>query len=65
MAKKQVKKVQAVQAERETRPVRLDLLIADVERLEVVARARGLNKAAYARQAVLEKIKADEEGGTK
>ena len=53
VAKKQVKKVLAIQDEKATKPVRLDLLISDVERLEVVARARGLNKAAYARQAVL------------
>lgn len=60
MAKKQAKKVQTVQDEKATRPVRLDLPVSDVERLEKVARARGLNKAAYARQAVLEKIKEDE-----
>lgn len=62
MAKKQEKKVQATQQEKTTKPVRLDLHVSDIERLERVAKARGLNKAAYARQAVLEKIRADEGG---
>ncbi|WP_165076079.1 hypothetical protein [Paludisphaera rhizosphaerae] len=59
MAKKQDKKVQATQDEKVTRPVRLDLPLDDIERLERAARARGLNKAAYARQAVLRQIKED------
>ena len=61
MAKKQVKEVQTTAEEKTTRPVRLDLLIADIERMERVAKARGLGKAAYARQAVLKAIKEDEE----
>jgi hypothetical protein len=43
--------------------VRLDLSEADHARLEKIARARGLNKAAYARLAVLERMMADEGGG--
>ncbi len=62
MARKQVKAVQATAEEKTTRPVRLDLPIADIERMERVAKARGLGKAAYARQAVLKAIKEDEEG---
>jgi hypothetical protein len=60
MAKKRATKVQTVQDERAARPVRLDLSDSDHERLAKCAAARGLNKASYARQAVLEKIKADE-----
>lgn len=62
MAKKPEKKVQATQPEKATRPVRLELKIADVERLERCAQARGLNNASYARMAVLKLIKEDEEG---
>jgi hypothetical protein len=40
--------------------VRLDLTPKDHARLEWCARDRGLTKAAFARQAVLEQIKADE-----
>ena len=53
MAKKRVAKVIKVKAERSGRPVRL----------EKIARERGLNKAAYARLAVLERMMADEGGG--
>ncbi len=60
MAKKKVAKVNTVQVEKSARPVRLDLSETDHERLERCARERGLNKASYARQAVLERIKADE-----
>jgi hypothetical protein len=64
MAKIKAKaKMNAVQTEKAARPVRLDLSETDHERLERCARERGLNKASYARQAVLEKIKADEAGG--
>jgi hypothetical protein len=62
MAKKRAKKVNTVQVERSGRPVRLDLSETDHERLERAAKERGLNKASYARQAVLERIKADEGG---
>jgi hypothetical protein len=63
MAKRSPKKVHTVEAERSGRPVRLDLSETDHERLERCARERGLNKASYARQAVLERIKADEARG--
>jgi predicted DNA-binding protein len=45
--------------------VRLDLSDRDFERLERVAEERGLNKASYARMAVLAHIKQDEEKGGK
>jgi hypothetical protein len=45
---------------RSGRPVRLDLSATDHERLERIAAERGLNKAAYARMAVLERMRADE-----
>jgi hypothetical protein len=60
MAKRSPKKAQPVESERSGRPVRLDLSETDHERLERCARERGLNKASYARQAVLERIKTDE-----
>jgi hypothetical protein len=66
MAKVKTKKgakMNALQTEKAARPVRLDLSESDHQRLERCARERGLNKASYARQAVLEKIKADEAGG--
>jgi hypothetical protein len=63
MAKKRVAKVIKVKAERSGRAVRLDLSEADHVRLEKIARERGLNKAAYARLAVLERMMADEGGG--
>jgi hypothetical protein len=58
--KKGAKHMSAVQAEKAVKPVRLDLSEADHERLERLARERGLNKASYARQAVLERMRADE-----
>jgi hypothetical protein len=58
--KKETKGVSVIQDEKNARPVRLDLSGADHKRLERCAKARGLNKASYARQAVLEKIRADE-----
>ena len=60
MAKKRSKPVEAIQEERATRPVRLDLSEADHDRLEDQARKLGLSKSSYARMAVLERIKADE-----
>jgi hypothetical protein len=62
MAKKSVKKVQATQETKPVKavPVRLDLSPVDHERLERCAKARGLSKSSYARQAVLTMIKADE-----
>lgn len=65
MAKKQVPKMQATASRtgnRVGKAVRLDLKPEDFERLEKQATARGLNKASYARMAVLERLKADEEG---
>ena len=44
------------------RPVRLELSEADHERLENVAEVKGVNKASYARMAVLDRIRADEGG---
>ncbi len=62
-AKKGTKRINAVQVEKTARPVRLDLSEPDHLRLERLARERGLKKASYARQAVLERMKADESGG--
>jgi hypothetical protein len=52
------------QTEKVVRPVRLDLSEGDHDRLERLARERGLNKASYARQAALERMKADEGKGS-
>lgn len=62
MAKKRAaKKMSATKmVERATVAIRLDLSPADRERLERVARTKGLNMASYARMAVLARIKADE-----
>ena len=59
-AVKTVKRSTTAQAVKIVRPVRLDLTDNDHERLERLARERGLNKASYARQAVLERMRADE-----
>jgi hypothetical protein len=59
-AAKTVKRSTAAQAVRTVRPVRLDLTDADHERLERAAREKGLNKASYARMAVLERLRSDE-----
>ncbi len=61
MAKKKAgPNVNAVQEKKVVKPVRLELSEADHERLENVAEMKGLNKASYARMAVLDRIKADE-----
>jgi predicted transcriptional regulator len=60
MAKTRVTKVPAVHDDKTAKPVRLDLTLADHERLERLASARGLSKSSYARQAVLKQMKADE-----
>ena len=60
MAKKNAGKARQVREQKATRPVRLELSAADHDRLERCAVERGLSKASYARQAVLERIKADE-----
>src|SRR5262245_51528070 len=62
MAKKKAgKKVNAVAAGTTTKPVRLDLSMADHERLERFASELGLTKAAYSRMVVLERLKEEEE----
>jgi hypothetical protein len=58
--KKRASQVEAVQEPRVTSPVRLDLSAADHERLKRLAGQIGLSKSAYARMAVLERMKADE-----
>ena len=60
MAKKRAPKVEAVLDPTATKPIRLELSAADHKRIERAAKERGLSKAAYARQAVLERVKADE-----
>jgi hypothetical protein len=59
-AARTVKRPTAAQAVKTVRPVRLDLTDADHERLERAAREKGLNKASYARMAVLERLRSDE-----
>ncbi len=60
MAKRTANKSRITQAQRAARPVRPDHSETDHESLILCAKERGLNKASYARQAVLEKIKSDE-----
>lgn len=60
MAKKAAKKVDATKSVRSGRPVRLDLTEADHKRLERIARDIGLNKAAFARMALMERLTAEE-----
>lgn len=60
MARKQAKQVEAVESEKKTRPIRLELKTEDVDRLEAVAEAFGLNNASYARMAVLKQLREDE-----
>jgi hypothetical protein len=59
-AVKTAKRPAAAQVVKTVKPVRLDLTVSDHERLEQLARERGLKKASYARQAVLERMRADE-----
>jgi hypothetical protein len=65
MAKKATgaKKMPAAAAPRRRlgKPVRLDLNERDKERLERVAKFKGLNMAAYSRMVVLERLRKDEE----
>jgi hypothetical protein len=64
MAKKAsgAKKVQATAAPRRSgKPVRLDLSEQDKQRLDRVAKFKGLNMAAYSRMAVLDRMRKDEE----
>jgi hypothetical protein len=60
MAKKKAPKVNAIAEERETKPVRLDLGLADHERIERSARRFGLSKSAYVRMALFRQLEADE-----
>jgi hypothetical protein len=61
MARKRVKKVTAASQQRVGRPVRLDLTDEVHERLQRQADKLGLNKASYARMALMERLQADEE----
>jgi hypothetical protein len=66
MARKRAPKAVATREVREVRtgrPVRLDLSEADHERLEHQAKKRGLNKAAFARMAVLDRLRQEETEG--
>jgi hypothetical protein len=61
MAKKKAgKKVQATQVDPMVKPVRLVLTKRDHARLENMARHKGLKLAAYARQALMERLADDE-----
>jgi hypothetical protein len=61
MAKKTGAKKVVVTKPRKGKPVRLDMVAEDYERLERCARHRGLNLASYARMAVLALIRRDED----
>jgi hypothetical protein len=64
MAKKAsgAKKVPATAPKRRLgRAVRLDLSDRDHERLDRVAKLKGLNMASYSRMAILERLRKDEE----
>ena len=50
----------ATEVESDVKRVRLDLSPGDYERLERVAKSKGLNKASFARMAVLAMIKSVE-----
>jgi hypothetical protein len=61
MAKKKAPpKMSATAEERDTKPVRLDLSLADHERIERSAKRFGLSKSAYVRQALFRQLEADE-----
>jgi hypothetical protein len=59
-AKKGPKRMTTAQAVKTVRPVRSDPTDTDHQRLEKAAREKGLNKASYARMAVLDRLRADE-----
>jgi hypothetical protein len=65
MAKKRARKVTVTeaQAEKETRPIRLDLSLEDHERIARCASRLGLSKSAYVRQATFERLIRDERNG--
>jgi Meiotically up-regulated gene 113 len=48
--------VEAMQAQRTSKPVRLDLPDAEFERLDRIARSMGLTKASYARMVVIKAL---------
>jgi hypothetical protein len=60
MAKKRAPKVKNVPTPAADKPIRLVLSAGDHARIKRAARQRGLSLAAYARQAVLERLRADE-----
>ena len=63
MARKRAPKVPAIQEEKATMAVRLELPTEDYRRLEKQARKLGLTKASYARMKVMQGIAADEGQG--
>ena len=64
--KKATPKVNATkEAPASSKAVRLDLSAGDHKRLERCADALGLSMASYARMALLERMRADEERGVK
>lgn len=66
MAKlKATRKASPVAPSRGTKPVRLDLSLADHERIERSAKRFGLSKSAYVRQALFERLEADERKGVR
>jgi hypothetical protein len=58
--KKAAPKVSTVAEERETKPIRLDLVLADHDRIERSAKRFGLSKSACVRMALFERLEADE-----
>src|SRR3954465_2141759 len=62
MSRKRAEKVPASEVESNVKRVRLDLSPDDHERLERAAKSKGLNKASFARMAVLAMIKSVEAG---
>lgn len=64
MAKKTARgeSMNAVQEKKTVKGVRLDLSPADHKRLARLAKEKGLNMSAYARMALFERMKDDEEG---
>jgi hypothetical protein len=58
--------VEAMEVERATRPVRLDLTIEDHERLERCAKRYGISKSSYVRMKLFKGMESDEiKGGPK
>jgi hypothetical protein len=62
MAKTKGEPMNAVGAKRTVKGVRLDLSPADHKRLSKLAKERGLTMSSYARMALFERMKTDEEG---